>query len=243
MSQDVFNSDTETPVKETPKNTDIEQKIEELKERGLDELAKGKAHADEFIEYLKTQLAEQKQDIEELRANRTLEQAKELETQKKPIEQEEPTSPVLTPEAIKSLVNEAIVQNTTQEQAKNNIGTVDAEVKKVYGDKAAEFVEKKSVELGLSKADLRDVAAKSPAAFLNLVGLTGSQTPTGQTPTKGTVNLEGMGVQSSGPKSGTYAEFRQMRKENPTLYYSPKVQQRLFAAAKAAADRGEDFYS
>ncbi len=91
---------------------------------------------------------------------------------------------------------------------------------------------KKAAELGLSIEFLKDVAAKSPTAFLNVMGET--EKPLVESDlTKSSVNSEGLKRQNNVVlKEGTKAYFDNLRKTDPKTYWTPHTQQRIFEAAK-----------
>ena len=231
--------DNNEPVvqKET---TVSEEEVEKLKERGLDELAKGKAHADRFIDFLEKQNAELKGELDtRLTAEATLREVKEKRQENIEVS-EEPTSPGLEPDDITSLVDKRISEANQNKIIQDNIKEADAKVKAVYGDKAVDFIENKCTELGLTKSDLGGVAAKSPKAFFDLLGITTSDPDTtGVVSTTGTVNLEALTNQSSDgvAKPGTDKWYKELRKKDKKNFYTPAVQQRLFKDRERLGDK------
>jgi hypothetical protein len=233
--ENVFNTPVE-PVVEDPALT---KQIEELKEKGVDELAKGKAHADQFIEFLKEQNAQLKAEVDaRVDAAATLEEFKKKQEESAIPKQEEPTGSRLGEEDVKNLVEQTITQKAEQATVASNQATVDAKVKEVYGDKAAEFVAAKAVALNLSVEDLGSLAARSPAAFFSLVGMV-ETTPSAPVVTQQGVNTEALGNRPQANAIGTWGHYQTLRKENPKNYYSPRVQAQMFEDRKRL---GEDFY-
>ena len=223
-------------------NEAMNKTIEELKARGVDELAKGKAHADQFIEFLKDQNESLKEDLEgKVNAEKLIE---ELKNQKEvePKVSEEGVQPTgLNPEDIQSLVKDSIEQSKKEENLQHNVGVADQKVKEIYGDKANEFMTSKAQELGLSLAYLGDVAATSPDAFFKMVGLEGATAPVDQAPSSSpSINTEALADQSNinAVKPGTYRYYSQLRRDNPGNFYTAKVQQQLF---KDRERLGEEF--
>lgn len=237
MSEEtVFNTPTEPVVEKV--DGALTKQIEELKERGVDELAKKSAHADQFIEFLKEQNAAQKVELDaRIDAAATLEEIKNKQEVVVP-KQEEPTGSRLDPEDVKNLVEQTIVQNAEKKTVETNQAAVDAKVKEVYGEKASEFIAAKAIELGLSVTDLGGVAARSPTAFFNLVGMVAQQ-PSAPAGTTQGINTEALEQRHTPNAEGTWGYYERLRKENPKEYFSPRVQQRLFADRKRLE---ENFY-
>jgi len=237
----VFTEPTEKPSEEVKPVAATQGEVDALKERGLDDLAKGKAHADRFITFLEEQNKSLKEELDQrLTAAATLAEIKANKGPEKTEVSEEPTSSGLKPEDLDSLVDKRISESRKQEIVSRNIAEADGKVKTVYGDKADAFIEGKCRELGLSKADLGEMAAKSPKAFLDLMGVSPKQGEIEPAPTSGTVNPEALANNSSGEATpGTNAWYRELRKKDKTKFYTPSVQQRLF---KDRERLGEDFY-
>ncbi len=239
----VFNEPTEKPSGEEVKKTPVvatQEEVDKLKERGLDELAKGKAHADRFIDFLEEQNKSLKAELDtRLTAAQTLAEIKNREPENTEVSEEATTSG-LKPEDIDNLVDKRISQSRLQETVDANIAEADTKIKAIYGDKADAFMEGKCRELGLSKADLGEMAAKSPRAFLDLMGVLkkDEQEPM---PSIGTVSPDALAVHSPGDgfTPGTHKWYNEQRKKNKSKFYSPEVQRRLFADRERL---GEDFY-
>jgi len=237
----VFQEPTEKPSGENKPVAATQEEVDKLKERGLDDLAKGKAHADRFIDFLEEQNKSLKTELDtRLTAEATLEEMKKKGPEKSEVS-EEVTTPGLKPEDLDSLVDKRISESRRQETVSANIAEADAKVKAVYGDKASEFIEGKCRELGLSKADLGEMAAKSPKAFLDLMGVSSKQEETTPAGSTSTINPEALANNSSGAEAtpGTNKWYMIQRKENKAKFYSPAVQRRLF---KDRERLGEDFY-
>ena len=235
----VFTEPTEKPSEEpTPKEA-TQEEIDALKERGLEDLAKGKAHADRFIDFLEEQNKSLKEELDQrLTAEATLKEIKEKGQEKSEVS-EEVTTPGLKPEDLDSLVDKRISESRQKEIVQRNIKEADDKVKALYGDKADIFMEGKCRELDLSKADLGELAAKSPQAFFDMIGISvkeGEKTPTAST---STVNLEALAKGSSGGEAipGTNRWYMEQRKKDKAKFYSPEVQRRLFKDRERLGDK------
>ena len=108
-------------------------------------------------------------------------------------------------------------------------------MKELYGDKAQEVMLQKASSSNISVDFLKDIAAKSPNAFYNVLGLS-TQKPTTPTLTTGTVDTSG--TQTNTSSGNTWADFEKMRKENPKLYWKPETQMRIL---KEKQEQGESF--
>jgi hypothetical protein len=212
----------------------------------VEALAKGKLEADKFIEQMKQENASLKADLEK--------QTYKLGVTAKMEEMaSEPTTELLDPnnnmsgtsntantqlsssEAnIESLVEQTLMKREQQSVTKNNIAVVEAELEKAYGTEAAATVQQKAAELGLSLSELQGMAAKSPAAFMQLLG---QPAPKRSPVIQGSIRTEGSTMQASSEKDFGY--YQRLRRENSTMYYKPTTQRAMMADAERL---GSDFY-
>lgn len=242
--------DKETVFTEADDNNDpvptqeelaTQEDVDKLKERGLDDLAKGKAHADRFITFLEEQNKGLKEELDKrLTAEQTLAEIKARGQERTEVS-EENTNSGLKPEELDSLVDKRISESKRKDYATANIKEADAKIKEIYGDTADKFIKDKCIELGLTKADLGEVAAKSPRAFFDLVGVSTKKVEPSSDSSVSTVNPEALANNSSGAEAtpGTNNWYRELRKKDKVKFYTPAVQQRLF---KDRERLGEDFY-
>ena len=212
----------------------------------VEALARGKQEADRFIEQMKQENASLKADLDK--------QTYKLGVTTRMEEMaSEPTTELLDPnnnmsgtsntantqfsssEAnIESLVEQTLMKREQESVTKNNIAVVEAELEKAYGTEAAATVQQKAAELGLSLSELQVMAAKSPAAFMQLLG---QPAPKRSPVIQGSIRTEGSTMQASSEKDFGY--YQRLRRENSTLYYKPTTQR----AMMADADRmGSNFY-
>ena len=100
------------------------------------------------------------------------------------------TAPSALDEAsVVQLVQSVLAQNETQSTAKQNQARVAAALKESFGEEAETTFYAKADELGVSQEFFNDLAAKSPAAVLALVGTKAAVPNTN--PSTGTVNTAG----------------------------------------------------
>ena len=248
---DVFNSATtenNAPAGNTEGKTTssfVEQLVGEgRKFKDVESLAKGKLEADRHIEEITKTLNELREEVSKQ------DYAKELLTKLQ--DKGTDTSTVnsatganagnsangnTTQNAsdIEALVEQLITKKEQSRTLEQNIAIANDAVVKQYGDKAAEVVKGKAAELGMSVERLKEIAAESPTAFLQLIGAK-TQARTESVTTQSSIRTETF---SNTTSERTFDYYQKMRKENKSLYYSPKVQRMLMD------DRlrlGEKFY-
>lgn len=250
----VFSEEQVTPVTQSEQVSSFEEPTspsvlgelvgEGRKFNDVEALAKGKVEADRFIEQMKQENAALKSDLEK--------QAYKLGVTNKMEEMASaPTAELLDPnnnnggttntantqpsssEAdIESLVEQTLRKREQESVAKNNIAIVESELAQAYGTEASAAVQQKANELGLPMSELQGMAAKSPAAFMQLMG---QSAPKSSPLVQGSIRTEGSTMQASSEKDFGY--YQKLRKENSSLYYKPSTQRQMMADADRLGDK------
>jgi prefoldin subunit 5 len=214
-----------------------------------DDLAKAKLESDRFIEKLQNEQRELREELSKrLSAEEALKRAREAGSVVAP--QEPPDrSPSPQPRQettdIGSEVDRILRRREQENTAKSNIDTVTSKMKDLYGnvDKAAEVVQNKSQELGMSVEKLQALASENPKAFFQLLGV--QDKPAGSPQTSSWNNVKNTTAMKNAAGStttvpGTYKYYEEIRKSDPAAYFSPRVQLQM---DKDAREKGEKFYS
>ena len=214
--------------------------------RNPEVLAKGKLEADGYIKTLEEQLAEMREELKRKEyAEAVLSQAKskapDLAAGNSGLANNGGdteggnTNQTFSAEDLKSLVEKTLSQRDQEALLKRNLSVVDEELTKTFGTEAANVVAGKAKELGMSMDRLKEIAQESPNAFFALIGEKARHI---NPLVNGSVRTEG--VNMSGSNERTFDYYQKVRRENRTLYFSPKFQQQMMADADKL---GEKFYS
>jgi hypothetical protein len=143
-------------------------------------------HSQEYIPSLKRELDETKAVADKV---------KELESTIVALTRKEPSEPsatgTLDETKVAEIVSRTIEAKTTESIRKKNVDEVVSAVAAQFGDKAEQVFYDKAKELGLSRAEMNEFAAKSPQAIFNLFGIT-RKTVNTEAPLKSSVNTTGM---------------------------------------------------
>lgn len=249
----VFDSTTDqTPAENTSEENQsfVAKLVAERGEKWSDpeEIAKGKLEADKHIAMLEQQLKDLNEDLGKTKAEQDYAK-KLLETLQKqePLAGTSEQSPkqesgageentTLDPSKLEELIARVLDNRTVEQRATDNRTKVDNYLQQTYGTEASKTVQEKAKELNLSVDYLKGIAEQSPDAFYQLIG---APKPQGSAaPPSGSVNS--LATMQSGER--TYAYYRELRKTNPTKYYSPSVQQQLFKDAERAETKGVNFF-
>ena len=198
-------------------------------------IAKGKIEADAHISNLEAQLAEMRADLEKRDYTKELlEQVQNKAGAATPTtdtsanEMAQAADQNTTGQApdIDSLVEEALKRKEAKQTAEQNIASVDAALTEAYGTDAAKVVADKAAELGMGLDRLQAIASESPSAFLRLVGDV-QMAPAPSAP-KSSVNTTSESF--SGNSAKNFGYYQQMRRDNPTQYYTPAMQREMIAS-------------
>lgn len=197
--------------------------------QSVEDLAKGKLESDRFIAKLERELSELRKD---LGTRITMEEF--LERQNKPSTNASPSapkdtgegdqSPKLKPEDIQRLVKETLTQTEQETRAARNFKIVKDKLQEVWGDNFAKVLTSKAEELEVGVKFLDNLAMTNPKAFFELVGVRGEARKDTYVPTPTTT------VDAPRQTTGqlrTFADYERMRKENPSQYWSPRVQNEI----------------
>jgi hypothetical protein len=200
-------------------------------------LAKGKLEADGYIKTLEEQLAAMREDLgKQEYSKQLLDQLQNKATAPTNVNTVVPTKnngstntdgntqPQVSEESLKSLVEQTLTNREKESTVKQNLSLVDAELEKSYGTEAVSVIQKKATELGMTVQRMQEIAAESPTAFFALLG---EQKKSFSPMVQGSIRTEGVNMQASTER--TWAYYQALRRENKTLYFSPKVQQQLMA--------------
>lgn len=247
MSENDLFSETseEQEVQVDPEKNYLEELVgEDRKFKTPEDLARSKHEADLFIEQLKRETREMR---EELQKRLSLEEfadqfsrktqqnqnadssSNESETREDQITQEQ-----RTPQDIEAFLEQKLTEREKSQKAQSNLNSVFEEMEKRYGSAANKAINERAKELGVNVQFLKGIAESSPKAFLDLFPQ--RQQSDDFSPPPSAVNRPA----SSGNGAKKFKDYEKMRKENPREYYTPRVQMEIFEQAKR---QGESFYN
>lgn len=229
-NEDLFANDSSLEI--DPSKNYLEELVgDDKKFKTPEELARGKAESDAFIEQLKQ---EQNQLRQELRTRLNLEQfLDQLKTAVPPRNnddsqdhgQSQQDKSVMSAEELAALVRSQVQNMKVQETAQSNLSTFNSKFASAHGPNAAAKLRSQASELGMTTEEVKALAARNPNAALKMLGV-GEQRPQEgfNTPPRTSFTLP-----PQGQKRGM-SYFEEIRKRDINEYFSPKVQNELFAA-------------
>jgi hypothetical protein len=238
MTSDTTVFDDETPETNalptavTPNAGNTESAIlnslvgEGKKFKTVEDLAKSKLESDAFINRLQDEQKELRKDLEaRIRTEDALAELKKDRGNQAPAD---------SSVDVKKVVLETLEQAERDKIALKNIRQAnDHIIDKCGGKKEAEaFIIKKSEELGVPVEWLKDMAARSPKALYNTLGVDATVAPPPTGMTKGDVNTAAKNKEIPLNPNASKEYYESLRKSKPSLYWTPKVQTEIFEATK-----------
>lgn len=228
MTDDVFNEDDNV----NDSDTFLDQLVGEgRKFKSAEDLARGKAESDRYIEQLKTELENQKRLNEEkfdelLRTvkNKSAQTAEgnNSQTPDSHINSSRPsdvdnTSPNDAGGDLESLVKKTLKEQQDLTRKEANVQAVNQKLAEMYGEKAASVVKTRAEEMDMSLSSLKQMAETSPKAFLKLIAGEESKS-TGLSGVQSRVNTESLGVSKPNSEQG-WSYYRDLKKKNPAEFW------------------------
>jgi predicted kinase len=188
------------------------------KYKTVDDLAKAYVNADSFIETLK---AENRELKEKVTAARTVDEVLDRLQQQQTRTTTDPSAPSVSD--ITKLVEQTVTGLETQKAKTSNLKVADQKMKEMFGEKAGEIFNSAATTPELRKVYM-DLAAADPDKFVKM--FTDKPATSVGVDAGGGVNTT---VQHNGPSNrasvvGTKDFYDNVRRTNPSLYYSQDFQ-------------------
>lgn len=209
----------------------------------VDDLAKGKAESDAFINQLQEEMKALRNEVEKrntAEANLESLRAEIREIKAKPVSSEASpnTTGALTAEQLENLVASTLTKQERERMAAQNLKTVNDKLVQTFGssEKASEVLSKKAYDIGMSIEELRAIAAKSPSALLKLIGSdSGEKKADGVDPLNTNTKAENVKAGGAEPPAGSHAWYQALRRKvgNEKFYSDKKLQQQMWQDKKS----------
>ena len=230
---------SENPFETASEPNYLENLVGEGKKfKTVDDLAKGKAEADKYIETLTAEVQALKaQTANGMNVEKLMEEIRKINKGQDDTPQDphvRSATETNTPN-IEDIVLQTLRKTETERLVQTNTQQTISKMNEVWGKDAGANLSKVAAEIGTSVQNLQQIAAQSPSMFYRLTGLDQTATPTPGTiaPTS-TVRFEG-----NGKKDRTMQFYRELKKTNRALYDDTKTQIQM---QRDAQRLGEAFF-
>jgi hypothetical protein len=249
-----FDQTNESPAT-TEESEEVTSYLERLvKDRGdnwkdPEVLAKGKIEADRFIEDLKRQNEELRKDlqredkldnlIELIKSTKATDDHGGSKTDDHSDEDRAHNSgSEFSEEKIAALIKQHIAERETETTREKNVREVQEYLDRKYDDGGRKLISSLSSEIGMSKEELKGLAASNPKAFLRLVGDSNSAAKQTTGNIVGSSSNTEAVIGRGDVRDWNY--YQNLRRTKKTLYHSPQTQKQMLRDREAL---GEDrFY-
>lgn len=232
-----------------PNKNYLEELVGEGKKfKSPEDLAKGKAEADLYIEHMKARMDELRQDYGKLRdeynagpklketLDQYMQELKQSQGAPQPLGQEDKSVP-LDEAKVADLVRSHIAANKQLDAEANNAKEVESRLQSTLGPNYKQIVSQQISQLGMSVEFFNDLARKHPAVLYRTLGLDGQRPVENfQTPPTSTHRSDPFGTS---PKR-TWSYYQKIRKTDPVKYRDPKTQDQMFKDALELGDAFQD---
>lgn len=239
MSDDLFSGD-HTETDEDTVTVAFEDLVGEGKKYKTNEdAAKALVEKDRFIERLKLEAKEAREAAQKrIKEEEFLDRLERLATAKPPAEQdtkpedrgvEQPSA--VKPEDIDVMIAKRLEEAEAAKKRKDNLTAVETKLRETYGEAFRRHVQSHAQRLGVGTEFLTDVAAKSPEAFYNLLGLNApARRPDDVAPPRSSSYVP----VTPGSNEKDYVYWREQRiKNGDAWYFDEKVQKQIWDTQKA----------
>lgn len=159
---------------------------------------------------------------------------KQLTSSETPGTKEVTEKPELRPEQIQSLVSQEIQKHELSRKQEENLSSAKAKLVEKFGSNYQTVYKDRLEALGLTAEFADNLAKTSPSAFINTLGLNEQRRESFTTPPANTSFFS-----PKTPEKKTYSYYQKMRKDNPKLYYDPRIANEM---DKQALEQGEAFF-
>lgn len=204
----------------------------------VDDLAKGKLEADNFIEKLKTENAALREALDsDGSPDEVLKRINDLLQSKG---SENATATKGNQSQSESLTEEKVLEllSKREQEAKirRNVELFNSNVNKAFGEKTGEVLATRLGELGMERETFNDLAARNPNAALRILGLKDTGATGGSMDSS--INTEAYFGDAGKGNDGkqNFAYFQKMRREMGMAYYEPEIQKQVFESRKKLGD-------
>jgi hypothetical protein len=245
MTENLMDDNPTEPQIDPNKNYFEELVGEGKKFKSPEELARGKYESDTYIKHLERGRDELRGDYlklrEEYNSRAKLEElidqlSKQQLTSSETPPANEGTRPAYDPKEIESLVSSKIQEHELTKRQEDNFSLIRNKLQQRYGNDYKDAVKKQIDDLGITEADLNEMARKQPKVLIRTLGLDQEvQREEFQSPPRPNQRSDSF---APSLQKRTWAHYEKMRKEEPDRYYSPQVQVQMH---QDQANLGKEF--
>jgi hypothetical protein len=249
MTDSLLQPGEDTPTIDPQKNYLEELVGEGKKFKTVEDLARGKAESDLFIQHKNREFDSLAKDYLALREeyntgpklqeliDRLAQQQQLASSDHTPANED--TKPVMDSKEMESLISSKIQEHETSRKQEANFNLVREKLKERFGNNYKDTFRTQIEELGLTENFVNQLAREQPRVFIRTFGLDAPiNTENFQTPPKS--NQRSDSFAPRGAEKRTWAYYQKMKKDQPKLYLEPKTQVQMHQDAISLGDEFTD---
>lgn len=241
MTDDLFTQQDNPPAVDPDKDYLKELVGDNKKFKTVEDLARGKFEADQYIEILKKRSDDFLDDYLQLR-DESIAKARLQEYQPEPQSSNNPPpvkeeKPAIDPNELDTFVTRKIRENEAAKKQQDNFRLVETKLRERFGDNFSSVLKQESQKLKMDTETVNNLARNQPEVLLRLVGA--DQQPGQdlfQTPPRSSQRTDNFAPR--GPEKRTWSYYQNMKKVNPELYKDRKTAVQM---TKDAVELGDAF--
>jgi len=250
MNDTLLAEDLDLPPSVDPEKDYLSELVGDGKKfKTAKDLARGKYEADMYVETLKKRSDDLRADYlrlrEESMSRAKLEELIDQLSKQKQNSSNENTPPVnddkmpgLDLNQIESLISNKMEERDVSKRQSENFNMVKSKLKERYGNNYNDVVKEQIQELGITEAELNDMAKRQPKVLLKTLGLDQPvQQDPFRAPPRGSQRSDSFADKT--PKR-TWAYYQNLKKTNPNLYLDPKTAVQMYNDYKSLGTDFED---
>lgn len=245
MSETDLFTDDAAPLLDPAKDYFAELVGENAKFKTPQDLGRAKVESDLFIEQLKRENAELRNDnATRIKYEEFLDRVERAnlsnDTDNQGGNEQTGQLSAMKPEELEQLLERKLRERDARNTATQNLTQVQNKLRETLGPNFAQRVKEQAQSLGVTTEFLNNLAATQPRAFYRMLGLDTEQrsNTSSMSPPRSQVNAETF---NPGVKTKGWTHYEEIRKNNKSLYFSPKIQNEIFNNIKELGE--ERFYS
>lgn len=243
MTDTLFQENDLSPdISIDPEKNYLEELVGEGKKfQTPEELARGKAEADATIDFFKNQmdrlrddyLKEREQNTSRAGLEEILNEIKQLKSASNTNdntsganETDDKKEPAFDWTKVDEIVSHRLTEAEKAKQKQANLKIVQDKLRERFGSEYQKALREQTRRLGLSEEVANQLAETSPQAFLKALDVE-SRDGDNIAPPRNQENRINFNQSSGKIKPGTWSYYEEIRKKEPKLYWSPKVQTQM----------------
>lgn len=242
------NTNQNDPIQIDPNKNYLEELVGEGKKfKSIEDLARGKAEADLYVDHLKSRQDELRADYLKMREEYTagpklketldqyMQEFRQSQNTNQPLGNEDKS--VFDETKVADMVKQHLAANKQLDREEANAARVESKLKEIYGPGYKASVKQQIDQLGMTVDFFNDMARQYPDALMRTLGADAPNArETFQSPPTSTQRLDP--TSASGQR--TWSFYEKMRKTDPVRYRDPKTQDQMFKDATYLGDKFED---